>query len=176
MGLRHDTITCIVWIPWNPSENIITFSQLNHPPDDHGQERKIYGATPNQTDALLAGWDHPKGFIMPPPKPLMFLDDSCWTMRQTTKSRSCDGKTFVYAIMGMPLHMNTHELWEWLCLWLCWKMMSFLQGPWELYPVCNCNVVFLLFASPTLLLFVSPTQEDGQQFRETISSAVVTNE
>lgn len=128
MGLRHDNITCIVWIPWNPSEDI-TFSQLNHPPDDHGQERKIYGATLNLKLRLF--WldeTIPKASSCHLPSLLAFwmIHVGPWD-RQRRANR--DGKTFVYAIMGMPSHMNTHESWEWLCFGCAGRWCLFFKDP-----------------------------------------------
>lgn len=42
-------------------------------------------------------------------------------------------KHFCICSHGMPSHACTHELREWPCLWLCWKMVLSLQRPCKLY-------------------------------------------
>lgn len=59
-------------------------------------------------------------------------------------------KHFCIYSHGMPSHACAHELREWPCLWLCWKMVLSLQRPCKLY------LVFIAMSYSSLPWHLSP--------------------
>lgn len=161
VGLRHDSLTCIVCIPWSLSKSI-TFRQLNHPPDDRGQEGKMCVAIPSLR--LMLFWldqTSPKawGYHLPSLLALWMIHVGPWDWEWTTVH-----------VMETLLYMQS---------WACPHMYALTSsgsgrafgcdGRWWL--LCKDPGSFILIVNAMSWFLSSSlaphTQEDGQQMRPT---------
>lgn len=157
VGLGHDSFTCIAWIPWSLSKSI-TFRQLNHPPDDHGQEGKMCVAVPGLR--LMLFWldqTSPKAWVchLPSFLALWMIHIGPWDWEWTTVHVM---ETLLYVQSWACPHMYALTSWGSGC-----------DGRWWL--LCKDPASFTLIVNAMSWFLSSslapPAREVGQHMRPT---------
>lgn len=161
MGLIRDSFTCIAWIPCSLSKGII-FRQLNHHPDDHGQERKICVAIPSPR--LMLFWldqTSPKAWAYHLPSLLAFwmIHVGPWDWEWTT-DHVMETLLYMQSLTCPHMHalMSRGSGHAFGCSGR-WCLLSKDPGSFTLF-VLAMSCFFSSSLAP-------PTQEAGQQIRPT---------